>query len=149
MVIISIILLAVVLLAQISLFILFFAEKRRSVQRNQAMLDYVEKSVEGGISACQEETAELLKANCESIDARFKAIDESSNKWREDILCKTKSIITEHESRTNERLNNMLLDYSQAQEAASRINDFGANLANIFDYDPLKAIQKGRKKEAS
>lgn len=149
MVIISIILLAVMLLAQTALFVLFFVEKRRSVQRNQAMLDYVEKSVEGGISACQEETAELLKANSDSVDAKFKAIDESSNKWREDILRKTQSIITEHESRTNERLNNMLLDYSQAQEAASKINDFGASLASIFDYDPLKAIQKGRKKEAS
>lgn len=149
MVIISIILLAVVLLAQIVLFVLFFVEKRRSVRRNQAMLDYVEKSVEGGVSACQEETAELLRGNAENVDARFKAMVESGDKWREDILRKTQSIITEHESRTNKRLNNMLLDYSQAQEAASRINDFGANLANIFDYDPLKAIQKGRKKEAS
>ena len=127
---------------------MFFVEKRRSVQRNQAMLDYVEKSVEGGISACQDEIAELLKANSDSVDAKFKAIDESRDKWREDILWKTQSIITEHESRTNERLNNMLLDYSQAQEAASKINDFGASLASIFDYDPMKAIQKGRKKEA-
>ena len=148
MVIISIVLLTAVLLAQTALFVLFFVEKRRSVQRNQAMLDYVEKSVEGGISACQDEITELLKANSDSVDAKFKAIDESSNKWREDILRKTQSIITEHESRTNERLNNMLLDYSQAQEAASKINDFGASLASIFDYDPMKAIQKGRKKEA-
>lgn len=142
------VIISIILLAQTALFVLFFVEKRRSVRRNQAMLDYVERSVEGGISACQEETAELLKGHAESVDARFKAIDESSNKWREDILCKTKSIITEHEKRTNESLNNMLLDYSQAQEAASKINDFGASLASIFDYDPMKAIQKGRKKEA-
>lgn len=149
MVIISIILLAVVLLAQILLFILFFVEKRRSVRRNQAMLDYVEKSVEGGISACQEETAELLKGNAESVDARFKSITESADKWRNDFLSETSRIITEHEKKTNESLNNMLLDYLQAQEAASKINDFGASLASIFDYDPMKAIQKGRKKEAS
>lgn len=56
--------------------------------------------------------------------------------------------IKEQEEKNAETLNSLKLDYSQAQQAANRINDFGGCLANIFDYDPLKAIQKGRRTEA-
>lgn len=42
-------------------------------------------------------------------------------------------------------LSTLALDYSQAQRAAGKINDFAATLGNIFDYDPIEARRKSRK----
>ena len=49
----------------------------------------------------------------------------------------------------SEQVKGLLLDYTQAQEAADKVNEFATGLASIFDYDPLVAIKKGRNKEAS
>ena len=42
-------------------------------------------------------------------------------------------------------LEELKLDYTEAQSAANHINDFAVGLANIFDYDPVEARrqQKG------
>lgn len=131
--IVSMILLAVIVFAMIAMFVLFFLEKRRSNQRYMAMLQYVDRS------------AESVDTNC--IDATKELIDQYAKKIMDDILHSVNQTISEKDVKIQEQLNTLLLDYSQAQAAADRINDFGASLANIFDYDPVKAIQKGRKKE--
>jgi uncharacterized protein YigA (DUF484 family) len=66
----------------------------------------------------------------------------------EKIIALVNTAISEQNDKIQKQLEDLLLDYTQAQAAASRINDFGASLASIFDYDPMKAIQKGRDKEA-
>ena len=144
-----VILLAVVSLVQIALFTLFFLEKRHNHQRNNAMLTYIDHVVEDGISNCQDEVNKRLNAFGKNIDERFKSRDEKANQQWVEFLQEIQNILTEQENKANERLNSMLLDYTQAQEAANKINDFSASLASIFDYDPIRAIQKGRKKEAS
>lgn len=131
--IVSMILLAVMVLAMIAMFVLFFLEKRRSNQRYMAMLQYVDRS------------AESVDTNC--IDATRDLIDQYAKKIMDEILHSVNQTINEQDVKVQEQLQTLLLDYSQAQAAADRINDFGASLANIFDYDPVKAIQKGRKKE--
>lgn len=131
--IVSMILLAVIVFAMIAMFVLFFLEKRRSNQRYMAMLQYVDRS------------AESVDTNC--IDATKELIDQYAKKIMDDILHSVNQTINEQDVKVQEQLKTLLLDYSQAQAAADRINDFGASLANIFDYDPVKAIQKGRKKE--
>lgn len=131
--IVSMILLAVLVFAMIAMFVLFFLEKRRSNQRYMAMLQYVDRS------------AESVDTNC--IDAAKDLIDQYAMKIMDDILHSVNQTISEQDVKIQEQLNTLLLDYSQAQAAADRINDFGASLANIFDYDPVRAIQKGRKKE--
>ena len=40
---------------------------------------------------------------------------------------------------------NLKLDYREAQNAASQINDYAGHLANIFSYDPLEERKKSRK----
>lgn len=40
---------------------------------------------------------------------------------------------------------NLKLDYREAQNAASQINDYAGHLANIFIYDPLEEMKKARK----
>ena len=131
--IVSMILLAVVVFAMIAMFVLFFLEKRRSNQRYMAMLQYVDRS------------AESVDTNC--IYAAKELIDQYAKKIMDEILHSVNQTISEQNVKVQEQLQTLLLDYSQAQAAADRINDFGASLANIFDYDPVKAIQKGRKKE--
>ena len=131
---VSMVLLAVNMLALMVLSVLFLREKQRSNQRYQAMLGYVDRY------------AEDVNANCD--DSAKNLIDQYASKIREDVLRSVNESLNQQNSKIQEQLENLVLDYAQAQSAASRINDFGASLASIFDYDPLKAIQKSRNKEA-
>lgn len=124
---ITIILFTVVLVAQIVLFALFFAEKRRSDRRHVAMLDYVDTSVDGSANCMGEEMAEFKECLKKEMEGRFCDIEK-------DVF---------------DKMSTLTLDYSQAQTAANKVNDFASSLASIFDYDPIRAIQKGRNKEAS
>ena len=45
-----------------------------------------------------------------------------------------------------EKTSGLELDYQEAQKAANKVNDFGSALANIFDYDPIRAMQRSREK---
>lgn len=124
------IVLALVFLLQVVFCILFVVEKKKSNLRYKAMLSYVDHSADGVASNCEEST------NC--------LIEEHAEK----IIALVNTAISEQNDKIQKQLEDLLLDYTQAQAAASRINDFGASLASIFDYDPMKAIQKGRDKEA-
>lgn len=44
-----------------------------------------------------------------------------------------------------ESVDALKLDYREAQNAASQINDYAGHLANIFSYDPLEERKKSRK----
>lgn len=123
---ISMILLIVVLLAQITLFVLYFLERRRSRQCNSAMLTYIDRTVKD------------VKTDCK----------DSINKFKIDALEAVQSEFSRQEQSISDRFSKLSVDYTEAQQAADKVNDFASSLASIFDYDPLKAIQKGRKKEA-
>lgn len=133
---ISMILLMVVLVAQIVLFAIFFLEKRYVNHRFSAMLQYIDRKVED--ADCREEIEEsvddMLSAFGEKIDERFKRQTE---------------VIDEFKNTVNDQIGGISLDYAEAQQAADKVNEFATGLASIFDYDPLVAIKKGRKKEAS
>ena len=133
---ISMILLAVVLVAQIVLFVLFLLEKRYVNHRFSAMLQYIDRKVED--ADCREEIGEsvddMLSAFGEKIDERFKRQTE---------------VIDEFKNTVNDQIGGISLDYAEAQQVADKVNEFATGLASIFDYDPLVAIKKGRKKEAS
>ena len=133
---ISMILLAVVLVAQIVLFALFFLEKRYVNHRFSAMLQYIDCKVED--ADCREKVEgivdEMLVDFGEKIDERFKRQTE---------------VIDEFKNTVDTQIGGIALDYAEAQQAANKVNDFASSLASIFDYDPIQAIQKGRKKEPS
>lgn len=134
--IISMILLTVVLAAQIVLFVLYFLEKRYVNHRFSAMLQYIDRKVED--ADCREEVEEtvddMLSAFGEKINERFKMQTEA---------------IDEFKNTVNVQVGSIALDYTEAQQAADKVNEFATGLASIFDYDPLVAIKKGRNKEAS
>lgn len=145
--IISMILLTVVLVAQIVLFVLYFLEKRYVNHRFSAMLQYIDRKVED--ADCRDEVEEnvndLLDAFGEKINDRFKqqdSVNEERFKRHHDAIIETRNTVSE-------QVKGLLLDYTQAQEAADKVNEFATGLASIFDYDPLVAIKKGRNKEAS
>ena len=144
---ISMILLVVVLLAQITLFVLFFLEKRYVNHRFSAMLQYIDRKVED--ADCREEVQEIvddmLDAFAEKIELRFKQKDELYN----EKFTRYHDAFMDMKNTVNAELGAIRLDYTEAQQAADKVNDFATGLASIFDYDPLKALQKGRNKEAS
>jgi hypothetical protein len=133
--IISMILLAIVLVAQIVLFVLYFLEKRYVNHRFSAMLQYTDRRInecdsKDDVMDCVDD---VLDAFGEKINERFKRQNE---------------VIGEFQNAVNDKVDRLALDYSTAQEAANKVNDYASSLASIFDYDPIKAVQRGRKKEA-
>lgn len=42
------------------------------------------------------------------------------------------------------KLQDLSLDYSQAQNAVNHINDFSNGLMQLFDYDPMEALRRKR-----
>lgn len=131
----SVILLTVVLLAQIVLFVLYFLEKRYVNHRFSAMLQYIDRKVAD--ADCREEIEEcvddLLDAFGEKLNERFK---------------RQTAVFDEFKNTVNAQVNRIALDYTEAQQAADKVNDFASSLASIFDYDPLEAVKRGRTKEA-
>ena len=131
----STILLTIVLLAQIVLFVLYFLEKRYVNHRFSAMLQYIDRKVAD--ADCREEIEEnvndLLDAFGEKINERFKRQTE---------------VFDEFKNTVNTQVGRIALDYTEAQQAADKVNDFASSLASIFDYDPLEAVKRGRAKEA-
>lgn len=133
--IISMILLAIVFVAQIVLFVLYFLEKRYVNHRFSAMLQYTDRRInecdsKEDVMDCVDD---VLDAFGETVNERFKRQNE---------------VIGEFQKTVNEKVDRLALDYSTAQEAANKVNDYASSLASIFDYDPIKAVQRGRKKEA-
>lgn len=114
--------------------IMFFAEKRRSDRRYKAMLEYVHRYVEDVSSSLEDQIVEEKNDTIAKVESALHAHSADMNQRMADV---------------NKKCEALEMDYSQAQNAAKRINDFGTSLASIFDYDPMKAIQKGRTKEAS
>lgn len=135
MALIAIILLTIVLVAQIVLFVLYFLEKRYVNHRFSAMLQYADRRFE----ECDCEEAVMYSVN-DVLDAFGEKIDERFKRQNDAII--------EFKNTVSAQLGRLELDYSQAQEAANKVNDFASGLSSIFDYDPLVAIKKGRKKEA-
>ena len=54
--------------------------------------------------------------------------------------------ISEGMNELKEKTSGLELDYQEAQKAANKVNDFVSALANIFDYDPIRAMQRSREK---
>lgn len=133
---ISMILLTVVLVAQIVLFALFFIEKRYVNHRFSAMLQYIDRKVED--ADCREEIGDTVD---DMLDAFGEKINERFERQTE--------VIDEFKNTVNAQVGRIALDYTEAQQAADKVNEFATGLASIFDYDPLVAIKKGRNKEAS
>ena len=147
---ISMILLTVVLVAQIVLFVLFFLEKRYVNHRFSAMLQYIDHKVED--ADCREEVEdsvkEILDAYAEKVNERFSATNRKIAENYSEILKICQTAFEEQDKEIDARFDTVLLSYTEAQQAADKVNEFATGLASIFDYDPLKAIQKGRNKEA-
>lgn len=127
--IISMILLAVVLVAQIVLFVLYFLEKRYVNHRFSAMMQYIDRKVAD--ADCRDEVKDNVN---ELLNAFSKKIDERFERQGKEIA---------------EKVDYLAVSYTEAQQAADKVNEFATGLASIFDYDPLEAIKKGRNKEAT
>ena len=99
------------------------------------MLQYTDRRFEecDCEEAVMDSVNDVLDAFGEKINERFKRQNDSIAGFKNSV---------------SEQLGRLELDYSQAQEAANKVNDFASGLSSIFDYDPLVAIKKGRKKEA-
>lgn len=148
---ISMILLTVVLLAQIILFVLFFLEKRHSARRHTALLQYIDRRVDDADcrGKIEKTVSKSLDDLAKKVDGRFISVNRKISDNYSEILKVCKTAFEQQDKKIDSRFDAVLLSYAEAQQAADKVNDFASSLASIFDYDPLKAIQRGRNKEAS
>ena len=147
----SMILLAVALLAQIVLFTLYFLEKRYVNRRFSAMLQYIDRKAED--ADCRGKIEKTVNKSLDDlakkVDGRFISVNRKISDNYSEILKVCKTAFEQQDKKIDSRFDAVLLSYAEAQQAADKVNDFASSLASIFDYDPLKAIQRGRNKEAS
>lgn len=148
---VSVILFVIVLLMQVALFILFFFERRRNIRRYNAVMNYIDRAIDGTCAtneAVLKDFREILNAKIKSNEEFINFTTNSFLKTIDEKLKLQSDSAQKLEARVAAKVDELLLDYAQAQEAAGKINSFAGSLSAIFDYDPIKAIQKGRKKEA-
>ena len=151
---ISVILLLVVLLSQIVLFVLFFLEKRSSDRKNTATIAYIDHEVSKFGFDCAESFNGGLEAIGRKFGERIDELEKERKKDRDYIMQSVQNSISEYDKNKslafdaiNEKLRELALDYTEAQEAAGKVNTFASSLAHIFDYDPISASKRNRKKE--
>lgn len=135
------ILLAVCFVWQAAVTALLFAWKHRISVRMAALLRYVERCMDGLDSKLSDQDRKL-----ELLSGRITDAKESVSAMKTDMTQEMDSKLSEQEKTVNELVDSLLLDYTQAVEAANKINDFGATLANIFDYDPIETLKRNRQK---
>lgn len=93
------------------------------------------------------------------IDAKRKAatarqaalqyIDKSAEQWARFLLehlLTEKSKVDEELEGIQKKVAGLSLDYGQAQAAANQINNYAQGIADIFNYDPMEAIQAARER---
>ena len=144
---ISMILIALVLTAQVTLFVLFFLEKRHSKRRYNAILQYIDRRIDA--SDCREEIESDIKKQFASFEKKTEERFLRNESVYDERFARHHDAIVETKRFVSEQVNGLLLDYTQAQEAANKVNEFATGLASIFDYDPIEAMKRNRQREAS
>ena len=135
------VLLAVCFVCQAAVTVLLFAWKHRISVRMAALLRYVERCMDGLDSKLSDQDRKL-----ELLSGRITDAKESISAIKKDMTQEMDSKLSDQDKAVKELVDSLLLDYTQAREAANKINDFGATLANIFDYDPIETLKRNRQK---
>lgn len=138
---ITMIIFAVVFVLQTVTICISVAYVIHTKRRFTAILDYIDRVNDGACGAMETDVNELRK--------EFRKQEAERRKENEELIFKFTHRLQEEVQKFQSTIDTLKLDFIQAQEAANKINDFGASLANIFDYDPVRALQKSRSKEAS
>lgn len=139
---ISIIFLAIVLVVQTVLCITFVLTKKHIDRRFDAFLDYVDRGLNS--IDCEEEVMEAVE---EKMSKMIKDVYNDFYHSKEDLF-DFKRAITEKLMELTGKVDTLAVDYTEAQQAADKVNDFASSLSSIFDYDPIRTLQRGRSKEA-
>lgn len=137
---ITMIIFAVVFVLQTVTICISVAYVIHTKRRFTAILDYIDRVNDGTCGAMETDVNELRQ--------EFRKQEAERRKENEELIFKFTHRLQEEVQKFQSTIDTLKLDFSQAQEAANKINDFGASLANIFDYDPVRALQKSRSKEA-
>lgn len=88
---------------------------------------------------------DVITNNINCIRELFKEL-EKKNEYHVKTIQERMNDLNVIISELKEKTSGLELDYQEAQKAANKVNDFGSALANIFDYDPLRAMQRSREK---
>ena len=101
----------------------------------KAMLDCIQQECKSSCDIAlnhSNETAKTLTERMDDIAAKLRDANIGMEK--------NAKLIQEIQG----KLQDLSLDYSQAQNAVNHINDFSNGLMQLFDYDPMEALRRKR-----
>ena len=101
----------------------------------KAMLDCIQQECKSSCDIAlnhSNETAKALTERMEDIAAKLRDANIGMEK--------NAKLIQEIQG----KLQDLSLDYSQAQKAADQINDYANGLMNLFNYDPMDDLKRKR-----
>lgn len=110
-------------------------------------------SVESDIFDCATSFNKELEALGKSAGDRIDKLGKELADDRTETLHAVHDVLSEHDKKytsalkeINEKISDLALDYTEAQEAAGKVNSYASSLAHIFDYDPVAAAKRNREK---
>lgn len=140
---ISMIFFAVLFLNQIVLVALILTEKRSSKRRDAAAIDYIDSTFVEWDEHTKAMVNQMLMEHRADTTEQYRQISGTVNMLAQNVTEGNRKLM----EMMDDKFRDFALDYTQAQEAANKVNDFASSLASIFDYDPIKSRQKSRSKE--
>ncbi len=113
---------------------------RRTERWKDSMRAYFQNCVSASESAIQAYVDQKLELAGEAADDIRENVNETAGNLRERM-----DGIEKQMGEIGKQVEDLKLDYREAQAAASHINDYAAGLERIFNYDPVDALKKSRK----
>lgn len=101
----------------------------------KAMLDCIQQE-------CKSSCDIALNHSNETAKALTERMDDIAAKLRDANIGMEKNAKLIQE--IQEKVQDLSLDYSQAQKAADQINDYANGLMNLFNYDPMDDLKRKR-----
>lgn len=101
----------------------------------KAMLDCIQQECKSSCDIALNHSNETAKALTERMDDIAAKLDDANIGME-----KNAKLIQEIQGKVQD----LSLDYSQAQKAADQINDYANGLMNLFNYDPMDDLKRKR-----
>lgn len=101
----------------------------------KAMLDCIQQECKSSCDIALNHSNETAKTLTERMDDIAAKLDDANIGME-----KNAKLIQEIQGKVQD----LSLDYSQAQKAADQINDYANGLMNLFNYDPMDDLKRKR-----
>lgn len=135
-------------LVQAILISIIIREHKNNVRWKKATVEYFERLCRDRSNACAKHADAQIAELSSDFSAKIRKINNgicAMGRENKRMATEAETRINEKISLLNKRVDDLSVDYTEAQQASKKINDFAAGMANIFfDDDPVKIMRRNR-----